>query len=157
MSDDTMAHYGNTVRRLRLGATPAPTHLVCRPVAAFRIIATDTLADGVVTILQDGEAVLADVPRGFAWASTPIPGDYLVIEPDGSRSHRAAALFEAETQALPARGAQMQPGQQLASRHDIRPSGTARVLNADGDVMLPVDAPRARMSEQHFAPFCPGA
>lgn len=136
MINDSIANYGDAICRLPLSATPAPTHIVCRPVAAFRIIATDCLADCVLTVLQDGETVLADVPRGFAWASTPIPGDYLVIEPDGSRSHRAAALFEAETQAVPARGAQMIPGQQLASRHDIRPSGSARVLNADGDVML---------------------
>lgn len=129
-------HYGNTIRHLRLNETRKPTHVIVRPVEAYPIVATDMLADGLITVLQDGEVVTADVPRGFTWLGTPIPGDYLTVDPDGAVGHRAKALFEAEAESTGQRGAQMRPGQQLASIHDVRPSGTARVLNADGDVMV---------------------
>ncbi|NEU14640.1 hypothetical protein G3T14_21385 [Methylobacterium sp. BTF04] len=129
-------HYGDVIRHLRLGETRTPTHVIVRPVEAYRIVATDMLADGLITVIQDGEVVTADVPRGFFWVSTPIPGDYLTVDPDGTVGHRAKALFEAEAQPTGSRGAQLNPGQQISSVHDVRPSGTALVVNADGDTKV---------------------
>lgn len=137
------AHYGNSMRRLRIGQTPAPTHVVCRPVAAFPIVATDHLADGVVSVLISGEVVLADVPRGFASLSTPVQHDMLIIGPDGEITHRARALFDAEAEAIRAVGPWS--ARTLLDAELDTPRAPAARLNADGDRM-PIRDPQAERS-----------
>ena len=88
------------LRTIRLGETPPPTHQICAPVCAMRILAVDELASHRrLTCLLDGEAVHVDVPPAaeFCRRGTPVMGDYLLIAPDGTVSHRAGELFEAES------------------------------------------------------------
>ncbi len=88
------------LRTIRLGETPPPTHQVCTPVCALRIMATDELASHRrVTALLDGEAVHVEVPpvEDFCRYGTPVLGDVVLIGADGAMTHRPEALFEAES------------------------------------------------------------
>lgn len=127
---DDHSHYGDHVRRIRLGETPAPTHETCRPVAALLITSAAMMAEGYVNALTpDGEPVMVDVPLGFARQSTPIPGDMIIIDPAGTVTHRPAALFEAESRPIER---VVMPG---CDGPDLRPSGTVAVVRAAGTVV----------------------
>lgn len=85
------------IRIISLGAQLPITHYLRSPVTALRILSTSRLHEGVVSAILDGEVVWVEVPPGFASWSTPVPGDALLITPDGEVTHRPADLFAAES------------------------------------------------------------
>ncbi|WP_043353609.1 hypothetical protein [Methylobacterium sp. B1] len=76
----------------------APTHVISRPVTAFRICAADEIATHRrVTVLASGEVAHVHVPDDFCRAGTPVTGDWLLVSLVGEVSHCRAELFEQES------------------------------------------------------------